>query len=533
MITSLRLPFQFDPQSLKSDLARIHPHEWTPHYNERDYGGDWHGVALRSLDGDSRQLHAKQAGADAYLDTEVLRRCPYFQQVLAAFACALKSVRLLRLTSGSVIREHSDPFLGFEDGEVRIHIPIQTNPGVEFCVEGNRLQFEEGNCYYVNVSLPHRVTNRGREDRIHLVIDADVNEQVRTIFRQSDAVASSSPPRDLDANWLPISVHFQSDRPVADWVCFDSHRLTEPFFDDSVRAALRNPSTRASRHRAPLGERPGMTPSGFIFHMSRCGSTLIAQTLASVPRTLVISEADPIDSAIQTNNVEYVRRTVQALGQRRFDETHYFIKLDAWHVRNLALIREAFPQTPWIFVSRDPVEVLVSQLSRPGRLALPGAIDPEALGLSFHHVTTVSREEWCARVLANVCSAALEFTHDPQALFIDYRDLPGAIQGSIANHFSLALSSDELACMRSATQFDAKSPTRAFEPDSAAKQRAVTPAVHDLAARWLNPLYSRLQQLTTNVQTHLRIPPVHSALSLRDGSGAGTLCAHPGECAPR
>jgi len=75
-------------------------------------------------------------------------------------------------------------------------------------------------------------------------------------------------------------------------------------------------------------------------------------------------------------------QTPHSLGQRRFGETHYFIKLDAWHVRSLALIREAFPQTPWIFVCRDPVEVFVSQLSRPGRLALPGAIDPEALGLS-------------------------------------------------------------------------------------------------------------------------------------------------------
>jgi hypothetical protein len=190
MIKGLQLPFRFDPQLLKADLEGIQPDEWTPHYNERDYGGDWHGIALRSLSGDPRQLFAKQSGADAYADTAVLRRSPYFREVLSVFACPLKSVRLLRLGSGSVIREHSDPALGFEEGEVRIHIPIKTSAAAEFCLAGEALRFEEGNCYYVNVSLPHRVSNRGSEDRIHLVIDADVNDWVRSVFRKGQSVAS-------------------------------------------------------------------------------------------------------------------------------------------------------------------------------------------------------------------------------------------------------------------------------------------------------------------------------------------------------
>ena len=516
MITHLQLPLHFDPQLLKADLARIQPQEWTPHYNERDYGGDWRGVALRSLTGDWRHLHAKEAGSHAYADTDVLFRCSYFQEVLSAFACPLKSVRLLRLAPGSVIREHTDPALGFEDGEVRIHVPIQTNSGVEFCLADERLQFAEGNCYYVNVSLPHRVSNRGREERIHLVIDADVNDWVGTFFHKGRPVAVSTvcstgfeefrravlnddmlqqrlhaaddrseflklaaglaheagldvDERDLEtgscnptgevsigakrgAGWFPVDLRIQSGGPVAEWVYFGSRRFTEPFFENTVRAALRNPFARAFRHQAPLHEKSGMTPSGFIFHMSRCGSTLIAQTLSSIPRTLVISEAAPIDTAVRTNNAEWLRRTVQALGQRRFGETHYFVKLDAWHIHNLPLIREAFPETPWIFVCRNPVEVLVSQLRSPGKQALPGAMDPEALGLSFSDITTVNREEWCARVLAGFCSSALAFRDDPRALFVDYRQLPGAVWDEVAKHFSLHFSSEELAKIHSAAR---------------------------------------------------------------------------------
>jgi hypothetical protein len=51
---------------------------------------------------------------------------------------------------------------------------------------------------------------------------------------------------------------------------------------------------------------------------------------------------------------------VAALGQARAGETRLFLKLDCWHMRDLPLFRRAFPNTPWVFLYRDPVEVLVS-----------------------------------------------------------------------------------------------------------------------------------------------------------------------------
>jgi len=119
--------------------------------------------------------------------------------------------------------------------------------------------------------------------------------------------------------------------------------------------------------------------------------------------------------------------------------------------------------------------------------------------LSFSDITALEREEWCARVLAGFCSSSLAFRDDPRALFIDYRQLPDAVWGAIAKHFSLHLSSEELSRMHSVARADAKSPARTFEPDSDRKQRAATDAVHKLAANWLHPLYSELQTLTRHV----------------------------------
>src|SRR5215469_7585172 len=180
------LPFSFDPLRLRADLERVCAEEWKPHYNQADYGGRWRGVALRSRSGAIDDLDASHGGPGRFVDTLLLDRCPYFRVVLAAFPASLKSVRLLALAPGSFIREHRDPGLNRDNGEARLHIPIQTSTSVEFYVAGERLLLEEGRCYYVNVSLPHRVNNRGDRARIHLVIDAVVDDWLADLFSRAE-----------------------------------------------------------------------------------------------------------------------------------------------------------------------------------------------------------------------------------------------------------------------------------------------------------------------------------------------------------
>jgi hypothetical protein len=187
MINALRLPLTFDPQALRLDLERILPDQWIPHFNTGDYSGQWSGVALR---GPANITHPVQAlfanpGTTDWADTELQGRCPYFAEVLARFRCPLQSVRLLRLAPGSIIREHTDHSLSFEDGEVRLHVPIQTNSGVEFYLSGARLDLREGETWYLNVNLPHRVANYGPDDRVHMILDCTVDDWLRTNFEEA------------------------------------------------------------------------------------------------------------------------------------------------------------------------------------------------------------------------------------------------------------------------------------------------------------------------------------------------------------
>jgi hypothetical protein len=185
-----RLPLSFEPELLRQDLARIRAHPWTGHFNPADFSGDWSGIALRSPSGQAGDLLAPH-GSAGFAGTPVLSFAPYLREVLAALECPLKSVRLLRLRPGSAILEHTDDDLNFDLGEMRLHVPMQTNPQVEFVVDGARLDLREGECWYVDFSLPHRVSNRGSTDRIHLVIDAQVNDWARALIA---AGRRDSPP---------------------------------------------------------------------------------------------------------------------------------------------------------------------------------------------------------------------------------------------------------------------------------------------------------------------------------------------------
>jgi Aspartyl/Asparaginyl beta-hydroxylase len=185
-----KLPLSFDPADLQADLARIDPGEWLTHFNTNYFEGAWTGVALRAALGNAQTLYADPA-AQKYSNTAVMLRCPHIATAIGMLQCPLKSVRLLKLAAGSHIREHRDDDLGWEAGEVRLHVPIITNPEVEFYLKEQRVVMQEGECWYLDLSRPHRVQNRSKVDRIHLVIDCLLNDWLRAIIEAGQEMAAT------------------------------------------------------------------------------------------------------------------------------------------------------------------------------------------------------------------------------------------------------------------------------------------------------------------------------------------------------
>ncbi len=79
-------------------------------------------------------------------------------------------IQLARLNPGSQIRTHfdSDPML---IAAHRLHIPLTSNDGVEFLIDGERVVMSVGSLYELNNRLWHSVINNGTQSRIHLLID--------------------------------------------------------------------------------------------------------------------------------------------------------------------------------------------------------------------------------------------------------------------------------------------------------------------------------------------------------------------------
>src|SRR5271154_2825599 len=148
--------------------------------------------------------------------------------------------------------------------------------------------------------------------------------------------------------WLPARVGRDGAELVVDWAHFGSQRLTESFFEESVAAVWRSATcphttTRLADLTSQTGSSASLEPTGLIFHMSRCGSTLASQMLAACSANIVVSEASPIDAVVRLDasedeRVALLRAMVLALGQvRNPGEIRYFLKLDCWHACALPL----------------------------------------------------------------------------------------------------------------------------------------------------------------------------------------------------
>ena len=201
--SSLKLPLHFDPERLQHDWYRILADEFIPHFNKPYYDGDWSVVPLRSVGGRADHIYPDPTATKKFADTPLLDRCPYVRELLVAFDCELQAVRFMRLKAGSVIKEHCDYNLSLEDGEVRLHIPVTTNPEVEFVMDGAHVAMQPGEVWYHNFNTRHSVANRGTTDRIHLVIDCFVSDRLRQLI--ADAASTAAPTPAVRNESVPVS----------------------------------------------------------------------------------------------------------------------------------------------------------------------------------------------------------------------------------------------------------------------------------------------------------------------------------------
>lgn len=300
------------------------------------------------------------------------------------------------------------------------------------------------------------------------------------------------------AGWTPLELIWRDGGPRLLLRDLRGVRFDDPFFTQTVERALREPYRQLFWREAAFEDLAGLRgarPAGFVFHGSRCGSTLLASTLRALDGAIVLSEPAVIDQVLRApasaeQRAAWLRLVVGALAQSDDDHARCFVKLDSWSVHDMPVVRAAYPEVPWVFVYRDPGEVLRSQLGMRGMQMVPGVLDPALFGIDAAMLAEMAPEDYCARVLAAMYRDAAEQLDDRGRL-VDYVELPEPGVDAVLAHFGVEPTPRERAAIGIVTRSDAKNPRLAFDP-----ARPDVPVAARLAARrWASAPYERLESL--------------------------------------
>ncbi|MDD5058023.1 MAG: hypothetical protein PHQ60_09125 [Sideroxydans sp.] len=308
------------------------------------------------------------------------------------------------------------------------------------------------------------------------------------------------------AGWIPLFLSARGGQPQVDWGYMGQERFTEPFCHETLHKLVARPFNQMFRQQSDLDllrerahSRLGLPLQGMVFHISRCGSTLAAQWLAALTDSVVLSEPEPLDTLLQWpaphSDAETIRALLAALGQpRRDSDRSLFLKTDCWHTSHIDRLLSAFPDTPWIFLYRDPLEVLVSQQRMPGWHLVPGSMSGHGLRPPEELMCNpLGHGAWIMSAILKQARQAMQ--RHGNGLLMNYSELPGALESKLAAHFGIDLAAQDMASLHAVTGRSAKQRHVAFQPDAADKRAAADAVVLELAARWLDEPYQALEQM--------------------------------------
>jgi uncharacterized protein (TIGR03032 family) len=168
----VRLPYRFDADRLMAELDALGDSAWRPH--PQGHRGNW-SLPLVSVGGDPASDDTK----GAMLPTPSLERCPYMRQVMTTLAAPIGRSRLMLIEGEGEAISHVDTHYYWAQ-RVRVHVPIRTNPRVEFLCGGRSVHMKAGEVWIFDNWKSHNVLNHDSHRRVHLVIDTVGSPRFRT-----------------------------------------------------------------------------------------------------------------------------------------------------------------------------------------------------------------------------------------------------------------------------------------------------------------------------------------------------------------
>lgn len=284
--------------------------------------------------------------------------------------------------------------------------------------------------------------------------------------------------------WIPVKLYPEENNLLCRWLYAGDKTFAEPFFDETISAcrALFPENWKLKRSMSSPEvladwaiELDTIEPTAFIFHISRCGSTLISQMLGMQPSNIILSEVPFFDDLLRYGKMHdcmdallpQLKAAVALYGANRNGKyKQLFIKTDSWHIHFYKELRALYPDVPFFLLYRKPDEVLRSQQKKRGMQALPNYLEPDIFGFDKEIVSATPLDEYMGMVIESYLDAFLDILQkDPLAYAINYHDGAMRIVDNMAAVTGLPFSPTERLLMEKRAGFHAKFPEQVFSED--------------------------------------------------------------------
>lgn len=251
------------------------------------------------------------------------------------------------------------------------------------------------------------------------------------------------------------------------------------------------------------GVRTARPPRGFVFQVSRCGSTLLCSLLGAIPGSVALREPEVPATLLwhwanSPENAELYgdafRASILALGRLARAGCPYFVKFSSGCIHSVGDVRSVFPNVREVFLYRDPLEVIVSNLKQPYQ----GWIWEEKLtGVPAAQASECCVAELIARAIGRKLAAMAEAYRPDQTLLLNYSEIDHSLPARLAHFFGITLTDEVEAGMRQRLSIDAKHAAgrKPFVPDGHAKRRAASSRIRQLCQRFAEPQYEMLEAI--------------------------------------
>ena len=191
-------------------------------------------------------------------------------------------------------------------------------------------------------------------------------------------------------------------------------------------------------------------------------------------------------------------------------ERHLFFKIQSIGVKKIHVFRKAFPNVPWIFVYRDPVQVMRSHLKTQHTtkaVCLRSLHSPtkDLKQLVFEKkqqdVSDLNKEEFCAAHLATLCQVAVREVQESQGLgrAVNYSNLMTRLKDDIIPKHFLGIDnlSDEFKMNIDKVgehYSKGRDGGQMWVEDSEKKEETAWEELKDASVSYLLPLYEALEK---------------------------------------